>query len=298
MAAVGEDVRLEELNPGLLLGARVHGIDLAGEDVERHRDFLRAALFKYACLAFSAPGLDPNDQVRLARLFGKADAEFVPAPHLPGKRDSDGISKRGITYISNKKDESGENVGSLPDGELHFHADGAHRQSPYRATTLYALEIPSRGGETKIADLRAAYDDLSNAMKQTLEGLKVHNVYDTRATLRDQTDETDERLSNAIHAIVRAHPDTGRKSLYLSRLMTRNIVGMDRAESDRLLEELFQHIEQDKYVYAHRWKVGELLMWDNRSVNHARNDFPASQPRHMRRVTISEPDLPPAPTRR
>jgi taurine dioxygenase len=241
-------------------------------------------------MVITAPDLDPDDQVRVARLFGKADADFVGKPNDPGKLGPDGRPKRGIMFISNKKKEGGGVMGELPDGELHFHADGAHRQSPYRGTTLYSIEIPSTGGETKIADLRAAYDDLPDAMKQRLEGLKGHNVYDTRATLREQTDETDEKLSNAIHALVQVHPDTGRKSLYLNRLMTRNIVGMDRAESDALLEELFRHIEQDKYVYAHPWRVGELLMWDNRSVNHARNDFPASETRHLRRVTISEPE--------
>jgi taurine dioxygenase len=282
-------VRLEGLKPELGLGARVHGIDLAADDIEAHAELLRDGFAHFACLVFAAPGLEPKDQVRLAGIFGKADADLVPKPSDPGKRGADGLPKRGITFISNKKDEAGDNVGSLPDGELQFHADGAHRQSPYRATALYSLEIPSTGGETKIADLRAAYDDLSPAMKERIESLQVHNVYDTRATRREQTDEADERLSNAIHPIVRTHPGTRRKSLYLSRLMTRNIVGMGRADSDALLEELFMHIEQDKYVYAHPWKVGELLIWDNRSVNHARNDFPVNETRHMRRVTVSEP---------
>ena len=282
-------VFLEELKPGLGLGARVHGINLAAEDIETHAGLLRDAFARYACLVFPALGLKPDDQVRLAGVFGKADADLVPKPSDPGKRGADGLPKRGITFISNKKDKTGDNVGSLPDGELQFHADGAHRQSPYRATALYSLEIPSTGGETKIADLRAAYNDLSPAMKERIEGLQVHNVYDTRATRREQTDETDDRLSNAVHPIVRTHPGSGRNSLYLSRLMTRNIVGMDRDSSDALLEELFAHIEQDKYIYAHPWKIGELLIWDNRSVNHARNDFPANETRHMRRVTVSEP---------
>ena len=98
------------------------------------------------------------------------------------------------------------------------------------------------------------------------------------------------QLSNAIHPIVRIHPDTGRKSLYLSRLMTRNIVGMNPGENETLLEKLFQHIERPEFIYAHPRKLGDLLIWDNRSVNHARNDFPANETRHMRRVTVSEPD--------
>jgi taurine dioxygenase len=290
MAQLADSIRLEELNRDIGLGARVGGINLAGNDVDTYADALRDAFAKYACIVFTAPDLAPDDQVRVARIFGKADADFVGKPNDPGKLGADGRPKRGIMFISNKKKEDGGVMGELPDGELHFHSDGAHRASPYRGTTLYSIEIPSTGGETKIADLRAAYDDLPDDMKCRLEGLKAHNIYDTRATLREQTDASDDKLSNAIHSLVQMHPDTGRKSLYLSRLMTRNIVGMDKAESDALLEELFAHIEQDKYVYAHSWKVGELLIWDNRSVNHARNDFPVSQTRHMRRVTISEPD--------
>lgn len=282
------EVRLEVLNSGF--GVRVHGLDLNSDDLEKNADFLHKALVDHAVLVFAQLGLEPDSQIRLARVFGKADADFVGSPQNSDASEDGTQPRRGVFYISNKKSESGEQVGALPDGELHFHSDGAHRPSPYRATTLYSLEIPSIGGETKIADLRAAYDDLNDGMKARLNGLKVHNVYDTRATLRDQTDEGDDKLSNAIHPLVRTHPDTGRKALYLSRLMTRNIVGMDRAESDALLEALFQHIEQDKYIYAHPWKLSELLVWDNRSVNHARNDFPANEPRHMRRVTVSEPD--------
>ncbi len=288
MAVAAETIRIEKLKPEI--GVRISGIDVGSDDLQAHADFLRRQFVEHAVLVVHSPGLDPRDQVRFGALFGKVDAEFVPQPNHPGKRDSDGLPKRGIIFISNKKDETGDNVGSLPDGELHFHSDGAHRKSPYRATLLYSLEIPSVGGETRFADLRAAYDALSDDMKKKLEGLQVHNIYDTRATLRDQTDESDDKLSNAIHPIVRIHPDTGRKSLYLSRLMTRNVVGMDRAESNALLEELFAHIEKDEFIYDHPWRLGDLLIWDNRSVNHARKDFPASETRHMRRVTVSEPD--------
>ncbi len=287
MSVAADAIRIEKLQPSL--GVRVSGLDLNDPDIEIHADMLREQFVNNAVMVLSSPGLESNNHVRFARLFGKADADYVsPADH-PGKPDGDGSPKRGIIFISNKR-TNGEITGSLPDGELHFHSDGAHRKSPYRATTLYSLELPSRGGETKFADLRAAYDTLSDEMKKRLEGLEVHNIYDTRATLRDQTDASNDKLSNAIHPIVRTHPDTGRKSLYLSRLMTRNVVGMDPAESEKLLEELFQHIEQPEFIYAHPWKLGDLLIWDNRSVNHARNDFPANETRHMRRVTVSEPD--------
>ena len=282
----GASMEFEPLGP--VLGARVHGVDLATPDSPERAEALRAGLAKYCVLCFPGQKIDNDDQIRFARIFGRADSQFLGKAENVEYPTDDGPAKRGVLYISNLK-EDGRNIGALPDGELHFHSDGAHRKSPYRCTTLYAIEIPSIGGETKFADLRKAWDDLSDAMKRRLEGLMVNNVYDTRAHLREQTDESDDSLSNARHPIVRAHPESGRKSLFLSRLMTRNVVGMDRAESNALLEELFAHIEKPEYVYAHPWKLDDLLIWDNRSVNHARSDFPAEEQRHLRRVTVSEP---------
>ena len=281
-----ETLRIEPLSA--ILGARLEGIDLSQDISEENAGLMRDALARHTVLCFPAQKISGDDQIRFARVFGKADADFVGKPTMHDKPADDGPAKRGVLFISNLK-QDGKNIGALPDGELHFHSDGAHRKSPYRATTLYAIRIPSVGGETKFAHLGAAWDALDAGMQQRIENLKVQNVYDTRAHLRSQTNETDETLSNAIHPIVRTHPDTGRKSLYLSRLMTRCIVDMPRAESDALLDILFDHIEQPQFIYAHPWALDDLLIWDNRSVNHARNDFPAQQERHMRRVTVSEP---------
>src|SRR5690606_10169511 len=112
------------------------------------------------------------------------------------------------------------------------------------------------GGETKFANLYEAYEALSDETKARIDSLEARYIYDVYATLRDQTKEDAENLSSAIHPLVKTHPETGRKSLYLSRLMTRSVVGMDRAESDALLEELFDHAERPEFVYAHTWSVG------------------------------------------
>jgi taurine dioxygenase len=120
--------------------------------------------------------------------------------------------------------------------------------------------------------------------------LQTRFVYNYDATSREETVEDDPRLPSAEHPLVKVHPESGRKSLYLSRLMTRNIVGMDRAESDKLLAFLFDHAERPEFVYAHRWTPGDLVIWDNRCTNHARADFPAEEVRLLRRYTVSEPD--------
>ncbi len=286
MAIATEAIKIEPT--GKACGARITGIDFSRPDDSTHTDILSAALARHMVLCFPGQKISGGDQIRFARIFGKADADFVGKPSYNETKSDDGPAKRGILFISNLK-EDGKYIGALPDGEMHFHSDGAHRTSPYRATTLYAIKIPSRGGDTLFANLADAYDMLPVALKAKVETLQVHNVYDTRLLLRTPTDVNDEKVSKAIHHVVRVHPDTGRKSLYLSRLMSHAIIGMDSASSEALLEELFQHIERPEFVYAHKWALDDLLIWDNRSVNHARSDFPPEEERHLRRVTVSEP---------
>ena len=276
------DIVIEPMSP--VLGARVRGVDLSRDTPEAVKQELRDAFHRYGVLCFPDQKLEPDDQFRFASIFGRADTG--KAGRIVANEGKE--RERGVMIITNIR-ENGKPIGALPDGEMHFHSDGSHRDVPYRATTLYAVQIPSRGGETKFANLYMAYDALPDAMKKRIAELKASYIYDVYATLRDQVNESGENLSNAIHPLVKTHPATGRKSLYLSRLMSRSIVGMERAESDALLEELFAHAERAEFVYAHEWTVGDLLIWDNRCLNHARNDFPADEIRLMRRVTVSEP---------
>jgi taurine dioxygenase len=272
-----------------VLGGKVLGIDLREGIDSEMASALRSAFSEYSVLCVPDQKIDADDQIRFAAIFGRADAEKGTKAFRLDDVAKD--AKRGVMFISNRR-QDGKPIGDLPDGEMHFHSDGSHRADPYRATTLFAIKVTSIGGETKFANLAAAYEALPADLKRQISGLRARHVYDKRATFRQQTDENDQTLSSAVHGLVRVHPETGRKSLYLSRLMTRNIIGMDRAESDDLLEKLCTHAERAEFVYAHRWKVGDLLIWDNRAVNHARNDFPLDQERHLRRVTVSEPDAP------
>ena len=281
MAVADVQIGIEPLSP--VLGGRITGVDLSRQLDKSTQDAMREAFARYSVLCFPGQDISEDDQARFCAMFGKADSANI-------NKDEKGDGKmraRGIMFITNIR-ENGKAIGSLPDGEMQFHSDGSHRAVPYRATTLYAVKVPSRGGETKFANLYAAYDALPQATKDRLDGLQIRYVYRVDAVYREQTDESDESLSSAIHPLVRTHPDTGRKSLYLSRLMSRAVVGMDRAESDKLLEELFEHAEKPEFVYAHKWTPGDILIWDNRCLNHARNDFPAEEVRLMRRMTVSE----------
>jgi taurine dioxygenase len=274
-------LQIEHLAPAV--GARVTGIDLSQAIDAASARQLREAFVKYGVLCLPQPDLEPEHQEAFAALFGKADSGARQSTD-PNKMQSE----RGVMYVSNIR-ENGKPIGVLPDGEMHFHSDGSHRENPYRATALYALKVPSRGGETKFAAMAAAYEALPADEQERLATMKACHVFNynktTRADLR-----RDDDAQHAIHPLVKVHPDSGQRSLYLSRLMTRNIVGMDDDESEALLLKLFDHCERPEFVYAHPWAVGDLVIWDNRSVNHARNDFPADEPRLLRRYTISDPD--------
>lgn len=278
-------IDIEPLSP--VLGASVRGIDLRQPVDERTADLIRDAFTRYSVLRVPGQKISAEDQRNFAALFGRVDGAYRD-------RSSGNLRKsasRGVMLVSNIR-KNGEPIGSLPDGEMQFHSDGAHRQYPYRATTLYAIKIPSRGGDTLFANLYAAYDALPAATKARIEDLETVCVYDYAAQDRSNIG-ADPDLPRAKHRLVRTHPDSGRKSLYLSRLMTEYVVGMDRDAGERLLVELIEHAERPEFIYAHKWTPGDLLIWDNRCVNHARTDFPAEEQRLLRRYTVSDPEAPP-----
>ena len=276
-------IDVEPLSPAL--GAAVRGIDWRKPVDDETARMVRDAFTRYSVLCFPDQKISSDDQVRFAGVFGKADSAY----RKPPSQDFEGARQRGVMLVTNIR-KDGKAIGFLPDGEMQFHSDGAHRVPPYRATTLFAIKVTSRGGETLFANLYKAYETLPEAMKVRLDGLETRFIYNYDATDRSEVREDDPRLPVAVHPLVKTHPDSGRKSLYLSRLMTRNIVGMDRAESDKLLDFLFDHAERPEFVYAHRWTPGDLVIWDNRCTNHARADFPAEETRLLRRYTVSEPD--------
>ena len=265
------------------VGARVTGIDLRHSITQDIGEEIRNAFTRHSVLCFPNQEITNDNQADFAALFGKVDTADRAKEDPDNKQ-----SKRGVMYVSNIL-KDGKPIGVLPDGEMHFHSDGAHRDSPYRATTLFAIEVPLVGGETKFSGMAAAYETLPEAQRKLLDTLKARHVFNYNKTTREEM-RRDENVSNAIHPLVKVHPESGRKSLYVSRLMTSDIVGMGAEQSENILLSLFDHCENPDFVYTHRWTPGDLVIWDNRSVNHARNDFPGGQRRLLRRYTISEPD--------
>jgi taurine dioxygenase len=263
------------------IGAEIRGLDLretldAGSIRRIHQAWL-----DHAVLLFRGQRLEQEDLLRVTEYFGRVGALGRPAKFFPK-----GYSRLlpNIMMISNIR-ENGETIGALPDGEMMFHHDMIHKEMPHNGTLLYSLEIPTHGGDTLFASGTAAYDTLDPAIKAKLEGRRAFHHYNYGATQRDGAGGVG-ATSEAAHPVFRTHDETGRKAIYVNRLMTRRIEGLPQEESDAMLEALFDHSERPEFVYRHVWKVGDLLIWDNRCSTHARDDFPSDQRRLMLRTTV------------
>ena len=267
-------MQFRALSPAL--GIEVGGVDLARPlDEERFRR-IESAWHDGLILLFRGQDIDEAQQAAFGARFGALGKVL---------HEHDGRGRHpGVMYISNIV-EGGKLIGALPDGEMYFHSDQCYTERPAMATMLYAMEIPSRGGNTLFANMYRAYEVLPPEIKLRIEGKKAWNVYDYAAnpTKRGGTASDAPRFA---HPMVRTHPATKRKALYVNRLMTASIEGLPAAESDELLTFLFDHTEQPQFIYEHRWRPGDLILWDNRCTLHARTDFDASERRKLRRVAI------------
>jgi taurine dioxygenase len=263
------------------IGCEVLGIDLRQPVSPADASAIYRVWLDHAVLLFRDQDLAQEDLIRVTGIFGEFAPLGRPKHTLPS-----GFSKilPNIMLISNIR-ENGETIGALPDGEMMFHHDTIHRDDPHKATLLYSVEIPTYGGDTLFASGTGAYDTLDAATKKRLDGLKAVNYYVYNSVKRNDKQAVD-ASSQAVHPVVRTHEETGRKALYINRLMSVRIEGMPEAESDALLNTLFDHSEKPEFVYTHVWRKGDLIVWDNRCSSHARTDFPADQRRLLLRTTV------------
>lgn len=280
--SLAEHPRVHALSDAL--GAEIHGIDLRHPLRPEAAAALRRAWHAHAVVVVRGQSLTEDEQARYGEYFGRlGDARYAPTrrgetvPHHPS-----------VLFVSNVR-ENGRLIGTLPDGEVHFHTDMHFTPTPPVATMLYAIEVPARGGNTKFANMYMAYAALPEAVKTRLEDLEALNVYDLYGAagapaVRVSSVSTD--APSCIHPVVKAHPVTGRKVINVNRLMTTRIEGLSTTESDDLLAYLFDHLEQERFIYEHAWQVGDVVLWDNRCTQHARTDFDARERRLLRRMTV------------
>jgi taurine dioxygenase len=263
------------------IGAELRGIDLR----EKPDDATIAAIYQawldHLVIIFPGQTLSQEDLVRVTGYFGE-----IGDLHRPPKYRPPGQARLlpGIMMISNIR-ENGEPIGSLPDGEMMFHHDMIHAEVPSKGTLLYSVEIPSAGGNTLFASGYAAYETLDPAIRDKLESRKALHHYNY-GSVQKGDDKGVEAFSECVHPVFRTHEDTQKKAVYVNRLMTVKVVDMPQDESERLLQAVYDHSEKKEFVYEHVWRLGDLLLWDNRCSSHARTDFPSTQRRLMLRTTV------------
>ena len=270
---------IHKLAPGI--GAEIRGIDLSEDQSPETVAAINAAWLDHLILLFRGQSLTPERQIGVTGWFGKPGALARPKAYRTSGHDE---LPDGIMLISNIR-KDGKPIGALPDGEMWFHHDMLHAEMPHKATMLYAVEIPSTGGNTLFANCYAAYDTLPAEIRAPLEGRKAFNHYNYGVTVKGKNNGV-EAFAEAVHPVFRTHDDTGRKAVYVNRLMTERVVDMDEAESERLLQAVYDHAERPEFVYEHEWRVGDLLLWDNRCSMHARTDFPETERRLLWRTTV------------
>ena len=264
-------------------GAIVSGIDLRRDLAPQDATAIRNAFLEYGVVVIREQDLNTKDQIRFCDAMGGTATRGKPADQRADDADS---AYDGAVHVVTNLTEDGKPLGSFGDGEVWFHHDGSFKEIPYAATVLYGMAVTSTGGETVFANMYMAYDRLSEATKKRIDGLDGLNVYDYASTGRVDLEQDISNINHWVHPLVIRHPDTGRRALYVSPLITARIEGLSKTESDTLLEELFRYQEDDEIIFEHKWSAGDLVMMDNRSITHARRDFPAGEPRMLRRTMV------------
>lgn len=279
---------VKQLHP--LFVGEVSGIDLRQPLSAAQVDAVVAASNQYAVLVFPGQAIDDAQQIAFSGRLGPLETTI--------KRLRPGHKLRlnaHISDVSNLDEEGGvlaredrRRMNGL--GNRLWHTDSSFKRVPAKYSLLSARTIPPSGGETEFADLRAAYDALSEATKAKLEGLVAeHSILYSRSTIgfTDFSEEERVALAPVPQVLVRTHPGSKRKTLYLAShaMMVRD---MPLPEGRLLLRELMEHATQRQFVHTHRWRVGDLVMWDDRCTMHRARDYDMSVPRDMHRTTVSD----------
>jgi len=274
---------IEAVPTGAALGAEIHGVDLTSLD-DRKFAALKRAWHQHQVILIRGQHLRDQDLIAFGRRFG--DLDWAPVQET-GRRFVEGLPE--IYIVSNVK-VNGEPIGSLGAGEAVWHTDMSYLDMPPMASMLYALEVPSTGGNTSFCSMYAIYEALPAETRRRIANLKIKHdgTYNSGGYLRQGVTPTDDPRNSpgAIHPLVCTHPDTGRKMLYLGRRRNAYLVGLELAESEALLDELWQFVAQPEFAWEHVWRVGDLVMWDNRCTMHRRDPFDDTSRRIMHRTQI------------
>jgi taurine dioxygenase len=274
---------------GAALGARITGIDLSKPMDAATFKAIEDALHAHEVIVFPEQKLSPDQHIAFSRLFGELEQ------HLRQDRCRPGYPE---LFIVSNIIENGKPIGST-DAGFFWHSDLCYAAEPSRGSLFYAHEVPMQDGQPKgdtlFASMTAAYDALPEETKHTLLGRKAVNSYfagysrERKGSPRPElTAEQRAKVPDTLHPAVRTHPVTGRKCLFMNEAYTTEIVGLPPQESRSLLDQLFEHLKEDRFVYRHRWAPGDFLIWDNCATQHrAILDYELPLRRRMERTTLT-----------
>jgi taurine dioxygenase len=268
---------------GASLGAEISGLDLrsvSDGDFDRiHRSWVENLV-----LLFRGQTLSDDDLIAFSRRFGALD--WAPVQET-GRRFVDGHPE---IYVVSNVIENGEPIGSLGAGEAVWHTDMSYIADPPKASMLYAIEVPPKGGDTGFVNMYAAYQSLSPELKRRIQTLQLKHdgTYNSGGYVRQGVAAVDDPVNSvgAVHPLVCTHPESGRRALYLGRRRNAYIVGLPLAESEELLDELWSYASRDELTWYNQWRVGDLVLWDNRCTMHRRDPFDSNARRIMHRTQI------------
>jgi taurine dioxygenase len=265
------------------LGAEIIGVDLRTID-DTGFTAIHSAWIEHQVLLFRAQSLNDQDLIAFSRRFG--DLDHAPIQEN-GQRIANGLPE---IYVVSNVIENGVEIGSLGYGEAVWHTDMSYLRAPPKASMLYALEIPPSGGDTSFVDMYAAFDGLPISLQKRALGLRVKHdgTYNSGGYVRQGVTPTDDPRDapGTMHPLVCTHPESGRRMLYLGRRRMAWLEGFDLAESDTLLDEIWAFATQPQFVWTHQWRIGDLVLWDNRCTMHRRDPFDASTRRIMHRTQV------------
>ena len=260
------------------LGVEVEGVDFTSPLPEADARLMKQALADRFVMVVRDQHLSASQYLAAVRLFGETMEQ-----HL-----SDLLMKQHpeIAVLDSRRSEVGADGRGIPLGSKDWHTDHTNHPKPPKMTAMYAIALPKSGGDTGFANMHMAYDALSEAEKQQFSGLKTVNRIENNDYV---SDEHKRRFGAAqIHPLIRTHPETGKKAIFIHPGKTERIEGMDTTESGAFVDQLMARIIRPEITYRHQWRLGDLVIWDNRSVSHlAYRDYDHREGRIMYRVILA-----------
>ena len=278
-----QDIKVTPLSSAC--GALISGVDLTQELSPATVNAIRDAWDQNLVLVFRGQKLSQDDQLRFASYFGElGDRKQAPEP-LRDRAEGTLQDHRKILLVTNIKVD-GKPIGAFGDGDMWFHIDSGYTERPYRYTFIYGLELPSTGGNTLFSNMYKAYDAVPPALKDKLKDRRALHIHEYKRTEKVDITGDISKSPHWFHPVFVTHPNTGRKSLFVDRLMTAGIEGLEAQENSDVLEQLYAIGERPEFIYEHVWQLGDFVMWDNRCTIHARTAFPRGERRLLRRCTV------------